>query len=524
MKKTLCALLALVLALGLATIPVMAASYEGKLPLTDEKTTLTVFTHAGVNASYPPPSNDLPFWQYMEELTNVHIEWEIVPSESFEEIISTKLAAGQDLPDIIDVSTPVNAINAGKNGLLVNMAPLLEDNGYWTKALLEENAFSKALMTLEDGSMYAITATVVPKRNQIVCLYNKAWMEKIGAQIPTTTEEFLEVAKKMVGIDFNGNGKDDEIVLTSPHNFVFDSFSFSYGLELFESWDAFSADKDGVVYADYTCDKMKDYLTYLKQLYDAGVLDKEIFNADWNTFYEKVAADRVGIFVCYSSFATDCGNMTTAGKTAPNSEIYTIGVPLKGPYGDQYLVAREKGANDCTAITRDCKNPELAMRWLDTLFANPDVISTRYWGFEGKTYTVDANGNRTLLKPTDGTSWGSARNNLGCGQIPLAHQQTDLMFLEEENNAELSWWSDQDKGLDKYFVSPTIPHIAMTDAEQGTYDLYATDVNTYFREMQAKFVTGQESFDNWDKYVDTMKALGLDELVGVYQSIYDRTR
>lgn len=524
MKKALRTLLVAILTLLLAVTPALAASYEGALPLTEEKVTLTILTHAGVNASYPPPSNDLPFWQWVEEQTNVHIEWEVVPSESYEEIIATRLAAAQDLPDIINVSSAVNANNAGRNGLLIDMAALLEENGYWIQQMFEADPFSEDLMVLGDGSMYAVQATVVPKRNQIVAMYNKAWLEEVGAEIPTTTEEFLEVCKKMVGVDFNGNGKNDEIILTSPHNHVFDSFSFNYGLELFEDWDAFSADENGVVTANYTSDRMKAYLEYLKVLYDEGILDKEMFDADWNTFYEKIAADRVGIFVCYTSFATSCGNMTSYGTQHPNEEIYTVGLPLEGPYGDAYLVAREKSANDSTAISKDSEHADLALRWLDTLFANPEFIETRYWGFEGITYTENEDGTRDLIYPEDGTSWETIRNNLGCGQIPLCHPQTDLMFIQEDHDPSMAWWNEQEHALDEYFVSPTIPHIALTDEEQEIYDLYAADVRTYFREMQAKFVVGNESFDNWDKYLKTMDALCIDELVAVYQSVYDRTR
>ena len=42
--------------------------------LCKDKTTLTVYTWEGVSSNYLPPSNELFFWQYMEDYTNVHIE------------------------------------------------------------------------------------------------------------------------------------------------------------------------------------------------------------------------------------------------------------------------------------------------------------------------------------------------------------------------------------------------------------------------------------------------------------------
>jgi len=40
--------------------------------------------------------------------------------------------------------------------------------------------------------------------------------------------------------------------------------------------------------------------------------------------------------------------------------------------------------------------------------------------------------------------------------------------------------------------------------------------------MEAKFITGVEPLDNWDDYVKTIEAMGIDEYVEVYQAAYDR--
>ena len=41
--------------------------------LTHDKVTLTVLTNEGSSTENPPASNDLPFWKFLEEYTNVHI-------------------------------------------------------------------------------------------------------------------------------------------------------------------------------------------------------------------------------------------------------------------------------------------------------------------------------------------------------------------------------------------------------------------------------------------------------------------
>ena len=499
--------------------------WEGQLPLVDEPITLTVFTHQGVNASYPPPSNDLPFWQYMEKLTNVHIEWETVPSDGLAEIVSTRLAAGTDLPDLINLSSNDLSSTAGNNGLVINMAPLLENNGYYLQKLFEEHPVYKTLFSVGDGEMYSIASTVGPDRNQPTLIYRKAWLDQVGEEVPTTTEDFERVLKKMMEVDFNGNGKADEIGLTSFDYVGLTSMSTSFGLEGLENENYFVADENGVVTDDYTSDRMKEWLMYLNHLYEEGILDPQLFSTDWNTLYENIAADRVACCMIYSTFSPDFAAMVPEGADDPYKEIWTVGGPLEGPHGDQFMILREKTAGDNMGITKDCKNPEIAMRWLDVLYAMPEVQETRYWGEEGVTYEVDENGERHRIIP-EGKTWSDQINSyFGGGQIPMPHQQVeDLWLLNYDDVPELSWWVEEDKALIPYMRSSSVPLVTLTYDEQEIKDMYFTDLNTYFEESRANFVTGKTSFDEWDNYVATMNSLGLQELTEVYQSVYDRTR
>ena len=46
---------------------------------------------------------------------------------------------------------------------------------------------------------------------------------------------------------------------------------------------------------------------------------------------------------------------------------------------------------------------------------------------------------------------------------------------------------------------------AYTEEEYDLIDMSRSDVNAYFKEMRAKFVTGEADLETeWDSYVDTM--------------------
>ena len=495
--------------------------------LCDEKTTLTVLTYDGVNNTFPAPSNDLPFWTWLEDYTNVHIEWEVVPYAGYTEVMSTRVSAGADLPDIVMVNDTLVCKNAGVNGLFVNLAD------YWDTCFTNTEAYFAAdgtdytsIIKNEDGSFYGLCGTVAPIEGHIVLMYNTEWMNKLGLEIPTTLDEFNAVldAMKAAG-DLNGNGEDDEVILTSSGFETLSSvLGQTFDLNCYESWDQFGVE-NGVVFPQYTCDNQKIYLTYLNDLYTKGILDAEISSMSADQLSEKIASDRVGVFAYYSAFAITYGSLTSAGVAAPMEEHYTLGNALASEYNNNtgYFTRRSLAKSQPTAVNVNCENIELACKWLDTMFANPDVLRVRTCGFEGENYELNADGSISLIYPEDGSAWNVVSK--GCGQISLPFIQTKEQLLNSKMQYE--WYIAEYDELreNANWIAPAVTQVtAFTDHEQELIDEVRTDCRDYWKEMRDKFVTGQSSIDaEWDTYVSNIQKLGLDTFTEAWQSVYDRT-
>lgn len=527
MKKFLSVLLSVCILLSLTTA-VLADSTAPKNWLCDEKTTLKVITYDAVNNSYLPPSNDLPFWQWMEDYTNVKVDWEVHSNADYETIISTKLAAAELDTDVIVIKGLDKTNQAGKNGLLIDVAPYYDTLWSNIKAYTEnENPALYQNIKNADGSIYGVCGMVEPQVGHVIYMYNTQWMDKLNLEIPKTLEEFDAVltAMKQAG-DINENGKDDELILTGSGISSLDIIGNSFGLEVYEDWDAFAADDQGVVYPEYTSEKMREYFRYLNKLYAQGLLDPSITNTSANEMSEKIAADKVGVFIYYSAFAITYGSLTSAGQATPMDCHYTLGVPLAGSDGEPYLMRREKGDGTVGAVSASSKNAELALKWLDVLIADPVVLKTRTFGFEGQDWEYNTQGEMDLIYPEDGSTWNIAKK--GCGQITLPFIQTADQLMNSKK--QYQWYMDQYAILtdeqNNYFISPSVPHIAsFSDEEQEKIDMVKTDLVSYFKEMRAKFITGEANIDtDWDSFVKTLESMGLDAFTSVYQSVYDRTR
>lgn len=512
--------------------PALSTAGDGEMEnrqnwLCDEKTTLTISTYDAVNSSYLPPSNDLWFWQQMEEYTNVHIEWEVSTIAGYDEVVNTKLSAGVDLADIVMSNNTRATKNAGDNGVFVDLAP------YWDTCFTNTQAYFDSVGTdltsvlkNPNGAIYGIPNTTNPTEGHITFCYNTAWLEELGKEVPTTLDEFTELMYLFQSSgDLNHNGLADEVALTSSSVDVLTSvLGNAFGLEQYEGWDAFNADENGVVYPEYTTDNMRSYLTYLNQLFTDGVLDQEICYMGMDTLAEKIANDRVGCFVFYSGFAIGYGVLTPAGIEDPLAEIFTLGMPLASEYNgnEGYFMRRTVAyGNSGASISSECENIELACKWLDVLYADPYIMWIRAYGKENETYYYDENGDVKPIVDEEGNL--ADVNQLGCGQLSLPFIQTTEELLLDK--LAYDWYLEQYEQIRQCtWKSASVPKVSIFSEEESELrDMYNSEVLTYWMESRDCFITGIKDINaEWDSYVAGIEAMGLGSLTQAWQMVYDR--
>ena len=156
--------------------------------------------------------NDMEFFKKLEEQSNIHIEWEFIESQDYEQKKNLILASG-DYPDAFfnyisdtDLNTHV------PQGVFVPINEYLEYAPNLSK-VFEEHPDFKKLCTYFDGNIYSIGyAAEDPCQYQPDEMYvYRPWLDKLGLDIPETTEEFYQMLKAFKEQDPNGNGVADEI-------------------------------------------------------------------------------------------------------------------------------------------------------------------------------------------------------------------------------------------------------------------------------------------------------------------------
>lgn len=180
--------------------------------------------------------------------------------------------------------------------------------------------------------------------------------------------------------------------------------------------------------------------------------------------------------------------------------------------------------DSCVAITTQCKNPEIAMRFLDYGYSDEGHMLYNF-GQEGISYNmVDGNPVYTpeILdsQKNGGLSVGQAMSKYLCACYNGPFVQ-DIRYNEQymqspEQKRALNLWSDTD--MLKY----ALPFLSMTEDENKKYNKIMQDVENYEMEMLHKFISGKADLSGIDEYYSTMKSLGIDEAISIKQAAYDR--
>src|SRR5258705_576336 len=132
------------------------------------------------------------------------------------------LASG-DYPDLfflipwVDGFTKAEVLKLGTQGVAVPLENLIKDNDPNIQEALDPNKTLKEMATAPDGHIYALPQWA----DCYHCTYpdklwiNSTWLKKLNLQPPKTTEELRTVLRAFKTQDPNGNGKADEIPMTS---------------------------------------------------------------------------------------------------------------------------------------------------------------------------------------------------------------------------------------------------------------------------------------------------------------------
>jgi len=483
----------------------------------------------GIDPALETAPADMEVFNKLENNLNVKFEWELVPNGDYEQIISTKIAAGGIDADIFK-SASVTPELLGASGTIVKLSDYFDTLLPNVKYALANDVYLESSLTSPDGSIWCLPKYYGTGFTEYPMI-RQDWLDKLNCKTPETLDDLYTYFKLVKKTDLNGNGKNDEIPWC-PGTFHY-SYLYTcqwYGLNPVAIWYWMGLNEKGEVYSYLTSDNFKQCMMFLNKCFAEGLINNDIPNMGQDQFNACMLNDQVGFITSLGSWYLS--NWDTKIKEAvpgsgakyvfispPDAGYKTTGVRIGG-ISNTYHYISSKG-----------KNTEDALRVFDYVFGEEGGILT-WAGIEGETYTVKSDGSLTLgpklsgMNTTDAATYLNEMGALnGSFNLPINISANTYYF-----NTLLAEGGDRHvetiKALmsDKKISQQAEVNFRFTDEETEVLTEYLNTMRTFAREELAKFYYGTRSFDTWDDFANTLESqYKLSKLVDIYATAYARS-
>lgn len=541
-------------ALTVSTLLSCGTSYVVNAAETDEeKVTLTIgLVQNTLTTDYE--NNYLT--QLIEEKTGVNLEFFLFPSDITEakQKFSMMVASGEKLPDIVCLDlSDTEQYNYGSDGYFITLNDYMENEAVkwnemmdtWATEQQKEKVLKDAYAV--DGNIYAFPRFYCDPADasSLYMSINKTWLDNLGLEVPTTTEELYEVLKAFKEQDANGNGDpNDEIPLMGHtgwqgnvatfllNSFVYYAFDSNFGYQLNM--------ENGELSAPFVTEEFHEGLRFIRKLVEEGLLSDLSFSQTDAEIKSILQAPNdqdslVGVVVGHPSamFGTGVERVTEY-----------VGIPsLEGPEGVEWAPFMYQSGSYNVYITCDCENPEAAFAFLDAMqdtdlslsmrFGEQDVNwryvdggESRYSGISEDYVAVYEQG----FDENEPVPWTTENNKIWhtntLNSIPalLMGGGLKVPYADELQEYKLGTLC-YDVFSKRYNLHPEEMPINIKLNEEETE--YIADIRdsviTYVDESIVRFALGDLDVENnWETYLAELDAIGLAEYLDVFQIAYDR--
>ncbi len=524
MKRRMKQILAAAMAVSMLTGTGLTAAAE------EERMTISVI---GIDWGYGPlPDSEME--QAWEDLFDVNLEIEWVSYQDYDQKVNTMISAG-NIPDVVQINKvdgsyyyPIftQAIDAGT---FLDMTPYLFADG---EGVAETNAVMKNWSEdFWDQAKYKEGIYILPRSKAEIAQQSginvrRDLMKKYGyEEEPATMDELKDWLIGLSNAASEGEGeKIYALDFYTETNGLMGDRTKAFAIAFTGQTD-WAVDENGDYQYMMLTDGYVDFLNWMKDLYDAGVLDPEFALANAETSKWKAGRSVAYLTAWYNW--NQSADLTTQkifdDSTADTLEAWCL-MPVQGPAA--YTVSPNyTDIDSCIAINAQCseeKIQKIMEVFNGTEEAIPGYNLLMSDGVEGIHYTVLEDGTRAT---DDEQSKKRQEGYVGAwNQIFLktdADQVTDKFMRDGARRAsDESIQRAQDL---KEFISTNLEETGMKNAIQNlqsaTYSTQWGMITEDLNAMTTQYIMGQIDEATWNSYVESI--VNSDDYKAIQQEFKD---
>lgn len=498
LKRIFCALLSCMLAM--AALSALAENQGAK-----------AFVMAGYDDTQYRDWNTNEFFARMEEKTGVSFSFQQYTELEKWTAAKAAMTKDGDLPDVLFKATlsAAESMEMLEKGVLIDLAPYLEECCPNLWRLLSENPDALAAITLPDGRIAALPY-INPLPVQNYMWINTAWLETLHLSAPTTADELVTVLEAFKTRDPNRNGRADEIPLGFLGAFDLKFLAHAFGL-ICNDYNIFA--EDGKVKFMPLEKDFRVFVTWCRDLYQQGLLDHDGFTTN-NTFRQVTDSDAAATYgIIITPSAADIFRVSWA-------ENYNILEPL---FCDGEQVYRDFAGSvlrGTFAVTSHCSEPETLLRWADYLYSEEGAILASN-GKETEDYLIDGDGTWHLTEDVKSDSFFSSTALIDGGGTAPGIMAADFQRRYGGNAYLLKVIARQDAV--NTAVRMPFPYYNLSREQQQTITALQNEIGYYVDMQIARWILGEEeiSDETFAVFESTLEEMGLPAFLAFWQDVLD---
>ena len=516
---TLCACL-LLAGLGIGSNSALAEGEEREMvgnmykegyPIVKEPVTLT--TVIGTSVYVTGNVSEMEMWKVMEEETGVHIEiLEQIPDTDYNDKVNLMIQGGT-IPDVFLMATGEITNKYYNSGLFAPLEDLIEEWSPSYKRILEDPVI-RANVVANDGHIYATPkGEIAPWLNMSDMLFiNTEWLDAVGMEMPTNLDEFYDVLVAFRDKDPNGNGQQDEIPFTYNGDRVI-NFMGSFGLYMDTNFSML--DGETFVFGPQR-EEFRTALEYLHKLYADGLLDPESLTQGVSELQAKGSGEYqlMGSFIGFWADDFTNGDGALAYDSVP-------------PLGSAWLGSVNLPSATGMAISSQCENKEVAMRWAEYINQTPYHAYWANYGPESLGVMSTNEDGKVVMnsdKAPDGITFEEWTRKVTIRElIPYCILPDEVLESRVVDSAPERKLKYNEKFTDAVWPALTPAHISYYESEdvQQEETTILTDLGSISRNFMAESIMNGVTDESWTAFQDTLLKAKVDRFIEIRQQSLD---
>jgi putative aldouronate transport system substrate-binding protein len=428
----------------------------------------------------PSPDQDI-IKQEIDKALNTDLNLTVYASQDdYKNQLNVRMASA-NFPDLFAVDRQ-QMKQFSEQGLLLDLTSYM-DKLKPVKDFIGEDSLKKGMM---NGKIFAIAKTpTVPYDTYFI---RKDWLDKLGLQVPKTTDELLEAAKAFAEKDPDGNGKKDTFGITGGKLAAFNTIFGAYGVGYSDNMPSLYVKDNKLINALYD-PNMKEALGFIKKLTDAGAVDPELLANSGLQHQQKAIKGQAGII--YIDWPNMTKDQFVEQIKAVNANANWVQMDaVKGPGGQtasSWDIGKTAGLYAIPKALE--KNPEKLQKVFDLLnyVSGKEGSPLVQYGVKGKHYNLE--GTKVVATDLMGKEGGyfwlyqfTGRPEMEYLQVKFAKQTPFIEFANKQPRIQaLNGFTDFPSGYN------------------------AADAGRYIEEELAKFIYGKRPLTEYDSFLKTLE-------------------